>query len=62
MERTYSDARPEHIWDALFVMNELFRKVARPTGEAFGFAYPEREDTAVSLFLSNEFGAWSPRD
>jgi aminoglycoside 6-adenylyltransferase len=51
VERTYPDARPDHIWQALFAMNQLFRRVARPTAEVFGFAYPEREDAAVSLFV-----------
>ncbi len=58
VERTYSDARPEHVWNALFAMNELFRRVARPVAQAFGFAYPEREDAAVSSFVRQirEFG------
>jgi aminoglycoside 6-adenylyltransferase len=50
-ERTHSDSRPDHIWNALFVMNELFRSVAQQTAEAFGFAYPRREDVAVSSFV-----------
>lgn len=51
MERTYSDAQPDNIWEALFAMGELFRRTARAIAEAFGFAYIEREDTAVSLFI-----------
>lgn len=52
-ERSYSDAQPDHIWESLFVTNELFRRVGRVTAEAFGFAYPEREDAAVSSFVRN---------
>jgi len=51
LERSYSDARPDSVWNALFAMNELFRKAARPVAEAFGFNYPEREDAAVSAFV-----------
>lgn len=51
LERTYSDARPNHIWEALFAMDELFRITARAIASAFGFAYLEREDAAVSSFI-----------
>ena len=51
LERTYSDARPDHVWHALLVMDELFRRVARRTAEALRFAYPDREDATVSSFV-----------
>lgn len=51
LERTYSDAQAEHIWEALFAMGELFRRTGRATAHAFGLAYLEREDNAVSLFV-----------
>jgi aminoglycoside 6-adenylyltransferase len=53
VERTYSDAQPDNIWESLFVTNELFRRVGRVTAQTFGFAYPEQEDAAVSSLLRN---------
>ena len=51
VEHTYCDGRREHIWQALFAMDELFRTMAWPLAAARGFHYPEREDTAVSAFI-----------
>jgi aminoglycoside 6-adenylyltransferase len=49
--RTYSDARPEANWEALFVMGDLFRQVAHVVAEAFGFTYPEQDDRNVSAYI-----------
>ena len=51
LEKTYADAQPENIWQALFVMGELFRKVAHPVAQAFGFSYREQDDANVSAFI-----------
>jgi len=51
LERTYSDSRLDNIWQALFAMNELFRRVARSIAQTCGFVYPEREDAKVSSFV-----------
>jgi aminoglycoside 6-adenylyltransferase len=51
LERTYCDAEPQNIWQALFVMEELFRTTARSVAEAFAFTYCEREDAVVSFFV-----------
>jgi aminoglycoside 6-adenylyltransferase len=51
LERSYSDARPEAAWEALFVMGELFRKVAKVVASHFGFTYPEQDDKNVSAFI-----------
>lgn len=51
LERTYSDAQPDHIWNSLFAMGELFRTTSRAVAKAFRFAYPEREDAGVSAFI-----------
>ncbi len=48
---TYSDAQHDAIWNALFAMNELFRDVAQQIAKAYDFAYPSREDAAVSAYL-----------
>ena len=51
LERTYADARPDHTWDALFAMGELFREVAHPVACSFGFTYPEQDDANVSAYI-----------
>ena len=49
--RTYSDASYENTWNALFVMCDLFRKVAVPVAEHFGFEYPFEDDKRVTTHL-----------
>lgn len=49
--RTYSDASDENTWEALFVMGDLFRKVAVPIAGHFGFEYPFEDDRRVSAYL-----------
>jgi aminoglycoside 6-adenylyltransferase len=51
LERTYADAHPEHIWDALFVMDDLFRDLAHLVAQAFGFIYPEQDDRNVTQYI-----------
>jgi aminoglycoside 6-adenylyltransferase len=51
LERTYADARPEATWEALFVMGELFRHVAKVVASEFGFTYPEQDDRNVSAYI-----------
>ena len=51
LESTYADAQPEHIWDSLFVMGDLFRQTAHDVANHFGFHYPEQDDKNVTHFL-----------
>ena len=51
LESTYADAQPEHIWDSLFVMGDLFRYTAQYVAKHFGFNYPEQDDKNVSNYL-----------
>lgn len=51
LEVTYADANPDHTWEALFVMGDLFRRVAQPVADHLGFIYPEQEDRNVSEFI-----------
>ena len=51
LERTYSDAGLENTWEALFVMGDLFRRVAHPVAGAFGLTYPEQDDVNVSAYI-----------
>ena len=51
LERTYADANFENTWQALFVMGDLFRKLAHAVASEFGFTYPEQYDQNVSAFI-----------
>jgi len=51
--KTYSDADDEHTWQALFAMGELFRRVAIPVAQHFGFDYLYGEDQRVSAHLQH---------
>jgi aminoglycoside 6-adenylyltransferase len=51
LEKTYADANYDHTWDALFMMSELFRVVARQVADHFGFDYPQGDDEKVSAHL-----------
>jgi aminoglycoside 6-adenylyltransferase len=49
--QTYSDAEYDHIWDALIIMGDLFRRTAIPVAEHFGFTYPSGDDQRVTAHL-----------
>lgn len=49
--KTFADASYENTWDALFATCDLFRKVAIPIAEHFGFEYPFDDDRRVSAHL-----------
>jgi aminoglycoside 6-adenylyltransferase len=49
--QTYSDADYDHTWDALLAMGELFRRVAVPVANYFGYTYPYGEDEHVTAHL-----------
>jgi len=51
LESTYANAQPDQTWEALFVMGELFRQVAHPVADTFGFHYPDEEDRKVSDYI-----------
>ena len=51
LEATYSDAKFEHIWASLFVMDKLFRRIARVVASPYGFEYPQGYDDRVSQYL-----------
>jgi len=53
LEQTYADADYDHTWDALFTMCHLFRQIALPIAEQFGFAYPQDDDRRVSAHLKH---------
>ncbi len=49
--RTYSDADYNHTWSALLAMGDLFRRIAIPVAEHFGFQYPSGDDQRVTAHL-----------
>jgi len=51
VERTYADARPAHLWDALLEMGALFRRLGRALALHFHFEYPEQDDANVTAYL-----------
>lgn len=51
LEGTFADASYDHTWEALFAMCDLFRRVALPLAEHFGFEYPHDDDRRVSAHL-----------
>ncbi|TYP69729.1 aminoglycoside 6-adenylyltransferase [Paenibacillus methanolicus] len=51
--RTYPDADPERMWDALLRMGELFRHAGREVAAACGHAYPEEDDRRVTAHLAH---------
>ncbi|MBP7687204.1 MAG: aminoglycoside 6-adenylyltransferase [Thermoflexales bacterium] len=53
LEGTYADAGYDHTWEALFTMGTLFRTIAVPLAEHFGFEYPHDDDRRVSAHLAH---------
>ncbi len=53
LERTYADADYNYTWEALFTMCHLFRQIALPLAEQYGFDYPHDDDRRVSAHLEH---------
>ena len=51
LERTYADARSDHIWESLLMMGHLFRQIAKYIANYFHFTYPEQDDINVTNYL-----------
>lgn len=51
IQQTYADADAEHTWQALFAMNDLFRKLALQVAATFHFEYPQQDDERVSAYI-----------
>ena len=51
--QTYADASFDNMWEALFTMCDLFRRVALPLAEYFGFDYPDGDDKRVYAHLEH---------
>jgi aminoglycoside 6-adenylyltransferase len=51
--KTYADADYDHTWEALISMSELFRRIAVPVAEHFGYDYPYGYDDQVSAHINH---------
>jgi len=49
--RTYADADPERIWDALFAVGEVARSAGAAVADRLGCAYPREEDRKVTAYM-----------
>jgi aminoglycoside 6-adenylyltransferase len=58
--QTYTDASYEATWEALFSMGQLFRSIAVPMADRYGFAYPHDDDRRVSAHM--KYVKTLPRD
>jgi len=48
---TYTDAQPDHMWQALLTMGELFRDAAREVAAYIGCNYDQGQDVRVTDYL-----------
>jgi aminoglycoside 6-adenylyltransferase len=51
LERTYSDSNLSNIWESLFTMGSLFRRLANEVASVYGFQYPQKDDERVADYL-----------
>lgn len=51
LEKTYSDSNFDNIWESLFRMGNLFRRMANEVASAYGFKYPQDDDRRVTEYL-----------
>jgi aminoglycoside 6-adenylyltransferase len=51
LEKTYSDSNFDNIWESLFTMGRLFRRMANEVASAYGFNYPQDDDKRVTEYL-----------
>lgn len=53
LKQTYADAGYENNWEALLTMCHLFRRIALPLAQHFGFEYPYGDDRRVTAHLEH---------
>jgi aminoglycoside 6-adenylyltransferase len=51
--KTYSDGNTEHIWDATFIMCDLFDEVAKEVADKLGYYYNQEEADSSRSFLEH---------
>jgi aminoglycoside 6-adenylyltransferase len=50
--KTYSDSDYGNFWEAIFIACELFRKIAQPVANHFGYTYNTTEDINMMAYLN----------
>ena len=53
LENTYSDSDFKNIWESLFSMGNLFRRIAKYVGNTFNYYYREEDDQKVTNYLKH---------
>ena len=53
LEKTYVGADYDNTWDALFMMCDLFRHIAKAVATEFDFNYPDDEDRKITAHLKH---------
>lgn len=53
LQNTFADASYDSTWDAFFATCDLFRRVAIPIAEHYGFEYPFEDDQRVAAHLKH---------
>jgi aminoglycoside 6-adenylyltransferase len=56
--KTYSDSDYENLWTSVFTACELFRTIAPPVAEHFGYSYNQDEDINMTGYLEKVFKDW----
>jgi len=51
LEKTYSNSNFDNIWESLFTMGNLFRRISNEVASVYGFQYPQKDDEKVSEYL-----------
>jgi aminoglycoside 6-adenylyltransferase len=51
LEKTYSDSNFENIWESMFTMGKLFRRIATEVASVYRFQYPQKDDERVTEYL-----------
>ena len=51
LEKTYSDSNFDNVWESLFRMGNLFRRIANSVASVYGFKYPQKDDERVTEYL-----------
>lgn len=49
--QTYPDGEYDNMWQALFILCNLFREIAMEVGRHFGYPYPSDDDRRVTRYL-----------
>ncbi len=52
LKSCFSGANSENVWESLYTMGDLFRRIAQDVAHHFGFSYPHQDDSRVTEFIA----------